>query len=767
MPLDRFLIGPMDIGLQTDLKPFMLPDSAFASLNNAYVFRGRVRKRFGSSWMGMTQFSSRLRIALTGGAAVGITDVTGSATGTVPGNVFAIGQMFSIGNAIYTVDLAGVAQPMLQTVVTTTATYSTTNGAYVFVGAPALTQIFFYPATPVMGFALYEIGPVNDHPAYAFDTQFAYVFSGGAWSRSQSGGNPVWHGSNSDFFWAANWEGVTDNVTNLFVSNFHVTNYNGAVVGATDDPLWTFDGTTWAIFTPQFLVAGNKVETARIVLAFRNRLILLNTVEVSADGMTNSNFVNRCRFSQNGSPFEGGLPLCATAWLEQTQVGSHQAGFIDATTEEAIISAEFIKDRLIVYFERSTWELAYTGNEIQPFNWYKINTELGSEATFSTVPFDKIVLGVGQTGIHACNGANVIRTDNSIPDQVFQITNAKNGFKRVFGIRDYFVEMVYWTFPNDSQEEDDYPNKVLVYNYKNQAWAINDDTITAFGYFEQQTGTTWATANYSWVETNTTWQSGTLQSKFRQVIAGNQQGFVFLILPNESSNASVLQITNMTFDPTDQTMVLTIINHNIQANQETDPTESSFIRISGAQGVTFSGTGIYEVVDVDDANTIRVFLYPDLPTIPPVFTGTYTGGGTAALVSNVNFTSKQWSFYHDQGKNAAIERIDFNVLKTSAGEITVDYFPSFTQESMINEGEDTGALMGNNILDTKPYPIALAPLEQVQTQLWHTIYLQTYGETLQIAFYMTTPQLLDPEIALADFELNATIVYAQPAGRLQ
>ena len=51
-------------------------------------------------------------------------------------------------------------------------------------------------------------------------------------------------------------------------------------------------------------------------------------------------------------------------------------GYIDASTEEQIVSAEFIKDRLIVYFERSTWELAYTGNEVLPFVWQKINTEL-------------------------------------------------------------------------------------------------------------------------------------------------------------------------------------------------------------------------------------------------------------------------------------------------------------------------------------------------------------------------------------------------------
>ena len=54
MAFDRFLVGFNDTnsGLQTDLRPWLIADNAFEVLNNAYVFRGRVRKRFGSQWMG-------------------------------------------------------------------------------------------------------------------------------------------------------------------------------------------------------------------------------------------------------------------------------------------------------------------------------------------------------------------------------------------------------------------------------------------------------------------------------------------------------------------------------------------------------------------------------------------------------------------------------------------------------------------------------------------------------------------------------------------
>src|ERR1700691_3840943 len=99
MAFDRFLIGPFETGLQTNVRAWQIMDDAFQKLQNAYVFRGRVRKRFGSRFMGTGWSSSlteplfsRLRINL------GSTDVSGNISATVPGSTFAVGQMFSVGN---------------------------------------------------------------------------------------------------------------------------------------------------------------------------------------------------------------------------------------------------------------------------------------------------------------------------------------------------------------------------------------------------------------------------------------------------------------------------------------------------------------------------------------------------------------------------------------------------------------------------------------------------------------------------------------------
>jgi hypothetical protein len=769
MPFDRFLIAPINTGLQTNLRPWLIPDDAFEYLQNAYVFRGRVRKRFGSTFMGLNQYQSRLRINL------GNTDGSGNISVTVPGNIFGIGQTFTIGTEIFTVYQLGTPAVMLDTGAATVKTYNTTTGALVINGAAATTAVHFYPGQPVMGLTQYESGVVNNHPSYAFDTQFAYLFTpNSGWSRSGSGTSPEWHtvgGSTINFFWTCNWKGITENIITMFVSNFQVTNMNGAGV-ATDDPLWeTQDGSTWAKFIPYFLPAGGApstgpfVQTARIIVAFKDRLVLLNTVENDNSGGTgvNSWYPQRARYSFNGSPF------ATNAWYEPNQQDNAAtaesiaagAGFIDAATDEQIISAEFIKDRLIVYFERSTWELAYTGNEVLPFIWQKINTELGSQSTFSTVPFDKAILTIGESGVHACNGANVARIDTKIPDEIFEFETNNNATTRTFGIRDYYTELVYWTFLSDlGQPTQTFPNQLLVYNYENDSWGLFDDCYTAFGYFEQQQNITWASsAPLTWEQANMTWDSGVLSGNQRQIIAGTPEGYVLLIDDDISRNAPSMQITNISY-ASSGILTLTIINHNLTNIPSEFPEDNDFIIleniIADSGTMTFLNGAIFPVWMILNSNTVQINTFGGLTS------GTYLGGGTAARVSNIQIYSKQWNPYVDDDRNFHLHKIDFGVQRTVNGQITVDYYPSATEVSMIQGGTASTAIMGNSVLETSPYNPSLYPLEQYQKRLWHPIYFQSVGECIQIVMYMSAAQMTNPNISLSDFVLEGLILYTQP-----
>jgi hypothetical protein len=100
----------------------------------------------------------------------------------------------------------------------------------------------------------------------------------------------------------------------MFVTNFNYTLGAGAPA-ATDDPMWYFNGTTWTamlgssgngiFFLPggAAVATGPFVQTARIIVPFKDQLLLLNTVENNNSSTTGTGtataYVNRCRFSFN------------------------------------------------------------------------------------------------------------------------------------------------------------------------------------------------------------------------------------------------------------------------------------------------------------------------------------------------------------------------------------------------------------------------------------------------------------------------------------
>lgn len=788
---DRFYIGPYDSdsGLQTNYKPFVIPEKAFAYLQNAYVFRGRVRKRFGSAWLGNTQKETRLRVN------IGTTDGAGNFAGFVPlsGGVPivtpAIGQMFSIGDQYFTVNVIGAPANLLRTdggAVGANATFNNANGAVVIntniagVTPQPGVGVYYYPALPVMGLLTQETTAINSEPTIAFDTKFAYRYIAlSGWERlavEATAGAATWNGSNSQFFWGANYSGLEPSDLILFVTNFNENEPNFM--------RYLFNG-IWNNFRPQIsaynpgpptLILGIKLDAALMIVPFKNHLVALNTWESStSDGInyTQQNYSNRARWSQIGSPLElvaGAPPEITLAWRQDLK---GRGGGYDAPTRESIVSAEFVKDRLIVYFEKSTWELVYTNNAALPFVWQQINTELGAESTFSIVPFDKVALGVGNVGIHACNGQNTERIDARIPQLVFDIHNADEGVQRVYGIRDYTVEMVYWTFPSDTADTDQpYPNRILVYNYLDNTWSLNDDSITVFGYFQPTLGVTWDSTTVTWSD-DQPWESGVVQPFFRQVVAGNQEGWTFSIQPDDPFNAPALQVTDITNYGLGF-VTITAIDHNLRLNDYV--LIDDIVDSDPAGNLETMNATIGLVTEVFTKDTFKLNFVPlepqDPPYVPILYTGTYAGGANLTRVSNIQIQTKAYNFYAQKGRNAFVSRIDFLVDRED-GEpredfigITVDYYVSTNIKQMLPASRISGTLIGTGILETTAYPDV--EFEEDAEQVWHAIYMTADGEYIQLNMYLSDAQMRDLDVWQANFELHAMIIHAEPSSmRLQ
>lgn len=828
--MQPLFIGPYEMGVQRNMKPFMIPEQAFPDLENAFIWRGRIERKAGFQNLGrlrrLITAQNLAAIPLGTPATINIKSQlsiteTNATLQTGFSIVFGAQTLTDSGTGTLAIAPAG-------DVATATINYNTWILTLTYNAPIALTPVFtgaYFPGLPVMGIRTRDIqGVINNDSTIFFDTVYAYKYTGADFEELNSTLAVTWSGSDSDqfqstnfeqrnslnLFWATNnndglhsyiinhikdtggvsgaWtaEVTTDTATNFSadenVSLVHVsaglvsplvstygivttvgnpfvitvdtptTPFAGDVAStgiASGDPLITqnnasqdgirlYDGTTWYNFNPAvngiYVLLG-----ALLVVAYKGRMVVLNTIEGNNTLTPPLRFGQRARWSQNGTSWLGGI-----GWRDDIP---GNGGYVDAATNEQIIAAEFVKDNLIVYFERSTWQLVYTQNEILPFTWLRINAELGAESSSTAVRFDNGILALGNVGIHNCNGVSVQRIDEVIPDEVFDIHNGTDGPKRSSAVRDYYQEIVYFAITGSQNNTPDsagktfFPNKMLIYNYRNNSFAFTDDSATAFGYFQRTTGLTWAQLDFfTWEAWNTMWNSGVLSAGFQSVAFGNQQGFVNLIIADVTYAQPSLMVQNISGS------TVTSPQHNLFQGQ--------YVYFTDMIGSVNLNDSIYRITHVTDEDTF---------TIDGTATGTYAGNGVMALVPNINIATKEFTPFWENGQNYSMRYFDVLVDRTSAGQLDVDVYIDFDRAHSITKGSST---LGTSVMSTAPEN-SLMPyysFQQSQEQIWKRYYVDALGQTFQVVFSYNDTQMRSPAIAFSDVVIHAMIFFFEPAG---
>lgn len=759
IPLQPTFIGSWDKGLQTDKKPHLLADNAFSRLENAFVYRERTVKRAGIKVLG------RLRRVYT---ATNLTQVSGANTTTVSdllndasinvratepnGEIELTGVTIVIGAATFTVPATpnGTLTCSLGDV-GSTINYQTgrlvLNHNGVGAGNPITISFNYYPSLPVMGLPTREVETFNDEQLIAFDTKYSYLNNGVGFIELPSTLVVTWNGTDHDFFWSCNYRGATADSRLFFATNF---------VNDANNPIRYYDGTTWsAAFQPIVADAPEfKIYQAKLIVAYYGRLLFLNVWEGStAGGIAGStNIFNRCRFSQIGSPIQ------SDAWRSDI---FGKGGFIDAPINEEIVSAKFFKNTLIVHFERSTWQLRYVGEYGLPFIWERISSDFGSDSTFSSILFDQGVLTVGDRAITISAGTDVKRIDESIPDAVFNYRNADNGPIRVHGIRDFQRELVFWSY-SDSQLQKKFPNKVQVYNYRNQTWATFRDNVTAFGVYQLQDGVSWDSTTVFWDDEEVTWDDPDTQEQFPLIVSGNQEGWIHYYGYTTPDQAS-LSITSIALTNSPNSVILTVKNHNLDNEEVVYLTGLLFVDGSGSVLSTNLNDKLYSVIVVD-SDTVQLAIWDTTNQLygvnfsfTPVTTATYQGGGTLALMPRLYVATKDFNPYQAQGQQLQTSYIDFLMQRTNETAMTVQLFVN-TSLSVQNN-----LLVGNKEVPTytaQPYYVPESDIA------WHRFFASAYGQYIRIIMTYDDDLMNTMSTHNETWGLNGFNLWARPAGKI-
>jgi hypothetical protein len=764
----------MATGLVQERENFILPDDAYPVLQNAYVWRERILRKKGYKLLGRLQ--RNLTIPPASNTNSLLTGLEATAT-LVPGSLNIIGS----GGTIWTDPAAnGVLVP---SVAVPNGTVNYVTGVITGPVPPNTGNFSYYPGLPVMGIRIQELqNSANDRTLF-FDQKYCYEFDstanafreyipGFTWNAS---GQPI---SAVDFFFSTNYwvAGTASSPFPLSKSKlFWVTNNTGYAGGTADSPRIT-DGSTWVDFTSPYgqIDAINFLTNWLCMLPFRGRLVTFNTWE-GIDKTNSVQYSNRIRWSTIGNPFilYAAGPPSTGSWRDDIR---GQGGFLDIPTSEDIVAIGFVRDNLVIYCERSTWQLRYTGRAIAPFQVERVNSELGAEGTFSAVQFDTSLVGIGDKGVVECDSYKSERIDIKIPDIVFQFQSVNSGVSRVHGIRDFVNRLAYWTFPlaagydvNIPNVSRLFPNQRLVFNYENDSWAFFNDSLTCIGTYQVTSNRTWLNTKLPWTQCNFTWINQPEGDPV--IVAGNQQGFVEQLDALTVNDVSLYISGIVGNQATKTATVVTSPNHNMKTG--------FVIKITGIPATTsFSALndGIFGIV-VTDANTFQLFKYDSAtgnfsnPQINPA--GSYVGTGYIQIRENFNITSKKFNFL-DQGQSIQMGYVDVLLQATeptSPGAISLNVYLDY------NDIDASNIAPSNQINDNNPARIPDTFFNSIiptitssingkgGTKFWQRVFCATRANFLTLEYTFSNAQLAGEEQEKG-VQIDAQVLWIRPAGRM-
>lgn len=588
--------------------------------------------------------------------------------------------------------------------------------------------------------------------------------------------------------------------------------YDGDPTDANPNPPTFLTGKGWVNFMPPlsrdpfsiadlpeaiYYLVGSK--TMQI---FKDRLIFIGPVIQTSDVNATAIYLeDTIVFSQNGtvyytSSFTGNPSLPTTEFfpilvpVNQTATPSAWwediigfGGYIEAGVETPLLTATNNEDVLILGCETTQMRLVYTGNDILPFNFYLIDSDLATSSTFSAINMGSSTLTRGFKGIISTNQRSAQRVDLAIPDQAFQVSSDLNGDERFTAQRDYLNEWIFFTYrPNDKNHV--FPSQTLFYNYKDESWAIFNESYTSYGQFRKTTGYTWATIGSvygTWAAWNVPWDSGNTTVFTPDIIAGNQQGFV--MLRDEGTNEGTsLYVQSFYGDGFEQTAVNSP-NHGLNLGD--------YIVFYDSRGRPVPG--IYQVTDLQNvpgppASPSSKYTNDSFAIIPSLIISQIPGGFTIQRMYNPFIQTKQFPTMWGLGRKTRLGIQKYLLTKTDSGQITLQIFLSQDTTTNYNQIPNNGrtGLVSSSIINTcteydrRPFALNVTTSKSLlmniyrderfigkseQSQLWHRVSNSLVGDTVQLGFTMSDSQMTDTLFRnqFAEIELHGFILEVYPS----
>ncbi len=495
MTYKPFPIYDYTSGITLSRDPWLIPQDAFEVVYNFVIDQGKAYKRFGTEFFGdLVHYFTGDQIGTGDGTSTSFSGTvsntpvrSGDPDGTF--KVYVAGgsqEIYDQGDGtLYSVDGDG------------TIDYETGNISVTFDSAPAngnAIQVDYNqrPENAILGIYSHW-DTAGSRQLLAFDKKRMCQ-----WFTSQQLFQDV---TESDIFSQADDESYI---------HFEAWNDKSYITNG-EDEIKVWDGAAISTLSTDINDDGsNDIDRTHLVFSYKGRLVVLRPTE-------------------NGQIYPQRVRWTATG----TDNDFYNGGYVDAPALDWIVAAAFLKDKLIVCFERSIWALNYTGDVDLPFEWEKLIATEGASAPMSIVPFANEIMFLGPVRFISTDGMSSETLNADLPDFTLQF-DAEH-YNLVYGAVLEESNMVIWTYPEIG---DTYPTHNLMFNYKNSAWLRWNIPIQVIGYYTEAGDRTWDNTWLAWNDIEFTWDAKETQAGYPTVLGGARDGKIHTLNKTSSDPGS-------------------------------------------------------------------------------------------------------------------------------------------------------------------------------------------------------------------------------------
>lgn len=728
MSYTGFLISNYATGYDKELQPWLLPDDAWMELLDGYVYRGVTNKRDGyqgfANGIKSTYCESRMVHRITA-------EAYGTGSGIKGPYIYtALNTPLRRGTTTITAGAQSATDNGEGTFITTpaggngTINYTTglmnvTFNAVVAGATPIAVTYDYHQGLPVMG--VMNFYPTNNiRQLIVADTRYVNRYNPNT-DRLDDLAAGTYTGTSKDFWSWVNYEDASSNPRLLFAN------------GVVGDVVQQYNGTAITNYAPTFASSLN----ARQIFDFKDRLVLFQTIE---GGIL---YPRRIRISGTG------------ASCDDFSTAATGAGFIDIPDNTWFFGAIANRDDMIFFTESSVWIMKYTGNDVAPFLLQKVDGSRGSSAAFSVISYLNRTMAASPRGLIMCDGYQVDRMDNNIPQFAFNDVDGANFASCFSGFLDEDRD-VYMLYPSDGVIRPPLvslgsSDRILVTNFEEDNFAIYRIPLSTIGNFQIAFTLTWGDLTAANGFPN--WDS--LDAKFGNwnafpfdkgdpiAIGGGHKGEIWRLNDTESED-----------NPQKIRAITVINNQRIQVTTDWNNYEvGDFICFESVGGSVEINDKQGQIVSIDTAyNVFTVDFGQDYGGI-----SAYTSGGQASRTIPFESVSKKLNPWVNSDKKLRCGWIYFyvSVSNTILTDELGDPVPCLLNVDVLTNNNESPDFSN----PTFSYKIDCSQINnEGGGKKWVKIWINQVGQFLQ--FKLSNNQ------AGAKIQVHAMMPGFQPLGRL-